>query len=179
MRESASVGAHLINDVRAFSKPGALKAAANIQLPICLMHMSDMPTSMKKAPHYENIVLEITTFLKEKVLECQNAGIKKNKILLDPGFGFGKSLSHNYHLLSRLSSFHHLGLPLLVGMSRKSMIGKVLNTSTGQRVSGSVACAVIAALQGVKIIRAHDVKQTAQAIRIVEATLLEKETYFQ
>ncbi|OZI14810.1 dihydropteroate synthase [Sodalis-like symbiont of Philaenus spumarius] len=179
MRESAAAGAHLINDIRALSEPGALDAAFASQLPVCLMHMQGKPGTMQQAPHYKNVLAEVEAFLTQQITRCEAVGITKNRLLLDPGFGFGKTLVHNYRLLARLGDFHHLGLPLLVGMSRKSMIGELLDLPTEQRVSGSVACAVIAALQGAQIIRVHDVRQTVEAMRVVEATLTAKETYFQ
>lgn len=178
MRESAAAGAHMINDIRALGEPGALDAAAASQLPVCLMHMQGEPDTMQQAPHYENVLAEVEAFLVQQIARCEAAGIAKNRLVLDPGFGFGKTLAHNYRLLARLGDLHHLGLPLLVGMSRKSMIGALLDLPAEQRVSGSVACAVIAALQGAQIIRVHDVRQTVEAMRVVEATLTAKETIF-
>ncbi|OIV47880.1 dihydropteroate synthase [Sodalis sp. TME1] len=179
MRESAAAGAHLINDVRSLSEPGALDVAAASQLPVCLMHMQGDPSTMQQAPHYENVLAEVETYFVQQIERCEAAGIAKDRLLLDPGFGFGKTLEHNYQLLARLGDFHHLGLPLLVGMSRKSMIGQLLDLPPEKRVTGSVACAVIAALQGAQIIRVHDVRQTVEAMRVVQATLSAKETYFQ
>lgn len=179
MREGAAAGAHMINDIRALGEPGALDAAAASQLPVCLMHMQGEPDTMQQAPHYENVLAEVEAFLVQQIARCEAAGIAKNRLVLDPGFGFGKTLAHNYRLLARLGDLHHLGLPLLVGMSRKSMIGALLDLPAEQRVSGSVACAVIASLQGAQIIRVHDVRQTVEAMRVVEATLTAKETYFQ
>ncbi|WP_312055277.1 dihydropteroate synthase [Pantoea brenneri] len=170
IRESARVGAHIINDVRSLSEPGALEAAAATGLPVCLMHMQGEPRTMQQAPHYENILYEVDTYFAQQIARCEAAGIKKERLILDPGFGFGKNLSHNYELLAHLSDFHHFGLPLLVGMSRKSMIGQLLNVGPSQRLTGSLSCAVIAAMQGAQIIRAHDVKETAEAMRVVEAT---------
>ena len=170
IRESARVGAHIINDVRSLSEPGALEAAAETGLPVCLMHMQGEPRTMQQAPHYENILSEVDTYFAQQIARCEAAGIKKERLILDPGFGFGKNLSHNYELLAHLSDFHHFGLPLLVGMSRKSMIGQLLNVGPSQRLTGSLSCAVIAAMQGAQIIRAHDVKETAEAMRVVEAT---------
>ncbi|WP_336755934.1 dihydropteroate synthase [Pantoea sp. USHLN298] len=170
IRESARVGAHIINDVRSLSEPGALEAAAATDLPVCLMHMQGEPRTMQQAPHYENILSEVDTYFAQQIARCEAAGIKKERLILDPGFGFGKNLSHNYELLAHLSDFHHFGLPLLVGMSRKSMIGQLLNVGPSQRLTGSLSCAVIAAMQGAQIIRAHDVKETAEAMRVVEAT---------
>ncbi|WP_210476129.1 dihydropteroate synthase [Pantoea ananatis] len=170
IREAASVGAHIINDVRSLSEPGALAAAAATGLPVCLMHMKGDPRTMQQAPAYQDIVSEVDAYFIEQLARCEAAGMKKENLLLDPGFGFGKNLSHNYELLARLGEFHHFGLPLLVGMSRKSMIGQLLNVGPGQRLTGSLACAVIAAMQGAHIIRVHDVKETVEAMRVVEAT---------
>ncbi|AML55897.1 Dihydropteroate synthase [Serratia rubidaea] len=174
IRESASAGAHLINDVRSLQEPGALEAAADSGLPVCLMHMQGEPRTMQQAPHYDDLMGEVNAFFQQHIARCTAAGIAKQKLLLDPGFGFGKNLAHNYQLLARLSEFHHFGLPLLVGMSRKSMIGQLLNVPPEQRTIGSVACAVIAAMQGAQIVRVHDVKETVEAMRVVEATLSAK-----
>ncbi|MFC0227542.1 dihydropteroate synthase [Serratia aquatilis] len=171
IRESAKVGAHMINDVRSLQEPGALQAAAESGLPVCLMHMQGEPRTMQQAPHYDDLMSDVNAFFQHHIERCTAAGIEKHKLLLDPGFGFGKNLAHNYQLLARLGEFHHFGLPLLVGMSRKSMIGQLLNVPPEQRVIGSVACAVIAAMQGAQIVRVHDVKETVEAIRVVEATL--------
>lgn len=176
IREAARVGAHIINDVRSLSEPGALEAAAATGLPVCLMHMQGEPRTMQQAPVYENIVSEVDTYFAQQIARCEAAGMKKEQLILDPGFGFGKNLSHNYELLAHLSDFHHFGLPLLVGMSRKSMIGQLLNVGPSQRLTGSLSCAVIAAMQGAQIIRAHDVKETAEAMRVVEATRRAKGT---
>ncbi|MGB8496785.1 MAG: dihydropteroate synthase [Pantoea agglomerans] len=170
IREAARVGAHIINDVRSLSEPGALEAATVTGLPVCLMHMQGEPRTMQQAPVYENILSEVDTYFAQQIARCEAAGIKKERLILDPGFGFGKNLSHNYELLAHLGDFHHFGLPLLVGMSRKSMIGQLLNVGPSQRLTGSLSCAVIAAMQGAQIIRAHDVKETAEAMRVVEAT---------
>jgi len=170
IREAARVGAHIINDVRSLSEPGALEAAAATDLPVCLMHMQGEPRTMQQAPAYDNILSEVDTYFVQQIARCEAAGIKKERLILDPGFGFGKNLSHNYELLAHLGDFHHFGLPLLVGMSRKSMIGQLLNVGPSQRLTGSLSCAVIAAMQGAQIIRVHDVKETAEAMRVVEAT---------
>ncbi|HII2981491.1 TPA: dihydropteroate synthase [Yersinia enterocolitica] len=174
MTESAGAGAHLINDIRSLQEPGALEAAAKTGVPVCLMHMQGQPQSMQQSPHYDDLMAEINQFFKHHIDRCVAAGIAKNKLLLDPGFGFGKNLAHNYQLLARLAEFHHFELPLLVGMSRKSMVGQLLNVPLQQRVIGSVACAVIAAMQGAQIVRVHDVKETVEAMRVVEATLSAK-----
>ena len=176
MTESAKAGAHLINDIRALTEPDAIEAAAKTQLPVCIMHMQGDPKTMQNAPHYQqDIYQEVDQFFTQHINRCINAGIERQKIILDPGFGFGKTLQHNYRLLAKLNNFHHFGLPLLVGMSRKSMIGQVLNVAPQERMIGSVSCAVIAAMQGAQIIRVHDVKETFDALRIVQATLAEQD----
>ncbi|MBS5775528.1 MAG: dihydropteroate synthase [Enterobacter cloacae] len=175
IREAARAGAHIINDIRSLTEPGALEAAAQTGLPVCLMHMQGQPKSMQEAPKYEDVFADVNRFFVENIARCERAGIAKEKLLLDPGFGFGKNLSHNYALLARLGEFHHFGMPLLVGMSRKTMIGQLLNVGPTERLSGSLACAVIAAMQGAQIIRVHDVKETVEAMRVVEATLSAKE----
>ncbi|RKS84490.1 dihydropteroate synthase [Orbus hercynius] len=173
--ESARAGAHLINDIRAFTLPGALDAVAKTGLPICIMHMQGEPKTMQQAPCYEqDIYLEVEQFFTQQINRCITAGIDRQKIVLDPGFGFGKTLQHNYRLLAKLANFNHFDLPLLVGMSRKSMIGQILNVSPSDRLIGSVSCAVIAAMQGAKIIRVHDVKETFDALRIVQAMQAER-----
>ncbi|CNI57503.1 dihydropteroate synthase [Yersinia enterocolitica] len=172
--ESARAGAHLINDIRSLQEPGALEAAAKTGLPVCLMHMQGQPQSMQQSPHYDDLMADVNQFFKHHIDRCIAAGIAKSKLLLDPGFGFGKNLAHNYQLLARLAELHHFELPLLVGMSRKSMVGQLLNVPPQQRVIGSVACAVIAAMQSAQIVRVHDVKETVEAMRVVEATLSAK-----
>lgn len=173
--ESAKAGAHLINDIRALTEPGALQAAQQTGLPVCLMHMQGDPKTMQHAPCYQNdIYQEVEKFFITQIDRCVTAGIDKQKIILDPGFGFGKTLQHNYRLLAQLANFNQLGLSLLVGMSRKSMIGQLLNVPPLERAIGSVSCAVIAAMKGAKIIRVHDVKETVDALRIVQATLAEQ-----
>ncbi|MDR0217602.1 MAG: dihydropteroate synthase [Enterobacteriaceae bacterium] len=174
MQEAAKAGAHMINDIRALQEPGALEIAAKTELPICLMHMQGQPRTMQAEPHYEDVVSEVKNFLETQIERCIAAGIAKNKLIIDPGFGFGKNLSHNYQLLAHLEEFHHFGLPILAGMSRKSMIGQLLHVPAQERVTGSIACAVIAAMQGAQIIRVHDVKETVQAMQVVQATLSEK-----
>ncbi|UVK77194.1 MAG: dihydropteroate synthase [Sodalis sp. Ffu] len=176
MRESAAVGAHLINDIRGLSEPGALEAASASQLLVCLMHMQGEPRTMQQAPYYQDVLSAVDAFFVQQIARCEAAGIKKNQLLLDPGFGFGKNLAHNYRLLARLADFHHFCLPLLVGLSRKAMIGQ--DVPPEQRVAGSIACAVIAAMQGVQIIRVHDVRESMEALRVVKATLSAKEANF-
>lgn len=175
MAESANVGASIINDIRSLQEPGALEAAAKTGLPVCIMHMQGDPKTMQQSPHYENVMIDVDHFLRENIQRCVDAGIEKNQIILDPGFGFGKNLAHNYQLLAHLSELHHFGLPILAGMSRKSMVGQLLNVPPQERVAGSVACAVIATMQGAQIIRVHDVKETVDAMKVVQATLSAKE----
>lgn len=175
IRESANAGAHIINDIRSLQEPGALEAAAATGLPICLMHMQGDPATMQQSPKYKQLLQDVDAFFVQHIARCEAVGIKKEQLILDPGFGFGKNLSHNYQLLAHLADFHRFGLPLLVGMSRKSMIGQLLNVGPSQRLTGSLACAVIAAMQGAHILRVHDVKETVEAMRVVEATLSAKE----
>ncbi|MCP1065297.1 dihydropteroate synthase [Serratia symbiotica] len=174
IRESAQAGVRLINDIRSLQEPGALAAAAESGLPVCLMHMQGQPRTMQQAPYYDDLIANVKMFFERHIKRCHDAGITNQQLLLDPGFGFGKTLAHNYQLLARLSELHRFGLPLMVGMSRKSMIGRLLKVPPDQRVIGSVACAVIAAMQGAQIIRVHDVKETVEAMRVVEATLSAK-----
>lgn len=175
MREAVESGADLINDVRALSLPGAIEEAAKLQVPVCLMHMKGKPRDMQNAPQYHNVVTEVSEYLSQRVRDCLDAGIHSKHISLDPGFGFGKSLEHNYELIAQLEKLHVLGYPLLVGMSRKSMIGQLLERETDQRLIGSVTLAAIAAQKGAQIIRVHDVQETVDAVRIVQKVLsLEK-----
>lgn len=169
MSEAAKAGAGMINDVMALRRDGALQAAAATGLPICLMHMQGEPRTMQQAPEYREVVSEVMAFLGERVAACTAAGINRGRMLLDPGFGFGKTLRHNYQLLSGLGRIVSMGLPVLVGMSRKSMIGKVLDAPVDQRLHGSIAAAVLAAREGALLIRAHDVGPTVEALAIVNA----------
>lgn len=175
MAEAAKAGMHIINDIRSLHEPDALSVAAQTGLPVCIMHMQGQPRTMQEAPDYENVVREVQTYLEGEITRCVAAGIERQQIILDPGFGFGKNLSHNYQLLANLEQFHNFGLPLLAGMSRKSMIGQLLNVPPQERLAGSLSCAVIAAMQGAHIIRVHDVKETVQAMQVVQMTLSEKE----
>lgn len=169
MSAAVQAGADIINDVRALLEPGALEVAIAADLPVCLMHMQGAPRSMQHLPQYQHVVAEVKQFLLERATVCEQAGIPRQHIILDPGFGFGKSLSHNYLLLQQLTQFTDSGYPVLAGMSRKSMIGQLLNIPVNERLAASVACATIAALQGARIIRVHDVKETVQAVRVVTA----------
>lgn len=177
IRESAAAGAHLINDVRALQREGALAAAAHSGLPVCLMHMQGDPQTMQHNPDYLDVVLEVIDFLERRVALCENAGISRDRILLDPGFGFGKSFAHNFELLNRLELLQRLDLPLLIGLSRKRMIGQASGCDEpAERVAGSLAGAVISAMKGARILRVHDVKQTVQALAVVNATLSQGNT---
>lgn len=169
MREAARAGASLINDVWALRQPGALEAAAASGLPVCLMHMLGEPATMQQEPHYVAVVTEVRAFLAERVQACMAAGIPRERILVDPGFGFGKTLEHNLSLLRYLDSFTDVAAGVLAGVSRKSMIGLLLNAPVGERLAGSLAAAVIAAWQGAHVIRAHDVRETVQALRVCAA----------
>ena len=163
MRQAAEAGADIINDVRALLEPGALEVAAQAGLPICLMHMQGQPRTMQEAPHYDNLMEEVGKFLQERVAACEAVGISKEQLILDPGFGFGKTLQHNYHMLAHLEDFHQFGLPILAGMSRKSMVFKLLNKTPAECVAASVSCATVAALKGAQIIRVHDFEETLDA----------------
>jgi len=169
IREAARAGAGLINDVRALRLPGALEAAAASGLPVCLMHMRGEPATMQQEPVYTDAVAEIRAFLAERVRVSENAGIRRERILVDPGFGFGKTLDHNLLLLRHLDRFTDLAAGVLVGISRKSMIGALLNAPVGERLSGGLAAAVIAFWQGANIIRTHDVRETVQALCVCAA----------
>jgi dihydropteroate synthase len=168
MKESANVGAALINDVRALSRPGAIEAAALTGLPVCLMHMAGEPDSMQDKPHYNDVVAEVRDFLLARVRNCVQAGIHSSKILLDPGCGFGKTLAHNLTLVRNWEKCIAMGVPLMVGVSRKSMIGTILDKPVDQRTIGSVAMAMLAAQRGAHVLRVHDVAATADALKILK-----------
>ncbi|QQO82800.1 dihydropteroate synthase [Shewanella algae] len=170
MRAGINAGAHLINDVRALQEPGALQAAAELQVPVCLMHMQGQPRTMQNAPHYEDLLAEVNDFFAKHIEACIEAGIAREAILLDPGFGFGKTLEHNYHLLAHLQELAKFDLPLLIGLSRKSMIGNLLERSVDNRLAGSLAGAMLAAQRGAHIIRVHDVAQTSDVLKVMAAT---------
>jgi dihydropteroate synthase len=169
MRAAAAAGAGMINDVRALRESGALEAAAGSGCAVCLMHMLGEPRTMQNAPSYRDVVAEVRQFLGERVAACGAAGIATERIVLDPGFGFGKTMAHNLELLRQLRELSVEGLPVLVGLSRKSMIGAITGRPADDRVHGSVALAVIAALNGARILRVHDVAATVDALKIVSA----------
>ncbi|MFM4856273.1 dihydropteroate synthase [Aeromonas hydrophila] len=165
MREGCAAGAHLINDVRALLEPGALAAAAVANVPVCLMHMQGQPRTMQAEPHYDDLLEEVRAFFDERIAACLAAGIQREQLLLDPGYGFGKTLAHNYQLLAQQEKLLDYQLPLLVGMSRKSMIGNLLGRPVDERLAGSLACALIGMQRGARIIRVHDVRATMDALR--------------
>ena len=165
MREGCKAGAHLINDVRALLEPGALAVAAEADVPVCLMHMQGQPRTMQAEPHYDDLLGEVRAFFDERIAACLAAGIRRQQLLLDPGYGFGKTLAHNYQLLAQQSKLLDYQLPLLVGMSRKSMIGNLLGRPVDDRLAGSLACALIGMQHGARIIRVHDVRETMDALR--------------
>lgn len=169
MREAAAAGAGLLNDVRSLQRPGALQAAAQSGLPVCLMHMRGEPGTMQDDPSYADIHAEVHDFLLERMAVCEAAGIARERIVLDPGFGFAKTLEHNLRLFQQLQRLHALGRPLLVGVSRKSMIGKVLDREVDQRLPGSLALAALAVAKGAQIIRVHDVAETVDVVRMIAA----------
>ena len=164
---AAAAGAELINDVRALQRPGALAAAVDSGLPVCLMHMQNQPSTMQSQPQYGDVVGEVKGFLMQRREQCIAAGIDARDILIDPGFGFGKTTAHNLTLFKALDQLVAIGVPLLVGVSRKRMIGELLNASTDQRLIGSVTMALLAAQKGAAIVRVHDVTETVQALKML------------
>jgi dihydropteroate synthase len=169
MRESARLGAGLINDVRSLRRDGALDAAAATGLPVCLMHMLGEPGTMQDHPHYDDLLGEVSSFLSERMHACASVGIPAERILLDPGFGFAKSHAHNLSLFKHMQVLHALGRPLLVGVSRKSMVGLTLNKPVAERLNGSLALAALAMTKGAKILRVHDVAETIDVVRMIAA----------
>ena len=170
MQEAAKVGMDLINDIRALREPGALEIAGQLNLPTCIMHMQGQPRTTQTNPHYDDVVQDVYQFLETRTQACLDAGIAKENIIWDMGFGFGKTVQHNYKLLQQLAQFCKSGYPILAGLSRKSMIGAVLDKPVTERVVGSVAGALIAAQNGATILRVHDVAVTADALKVWQAT---------
>ena len=170
MREAAQAGAGLLNDVRAFSREGAVAAAAACQLPVSLMHMSDEPDRMQEQTDYADVVNSVKAFLAHRIAACQEAGIATDQMMIDPGFGFGKTVAQNYEMLRRLEEFASFGLPVLVGVSRKSMIGAITGRPASERVVPSAVLAGMAAARGASVIRVHDVAETADALAVWQAT---------
>jgi dihydropteroate synthase len=169
MRAAVSAGAGMINDVRSLRMPGAIEAARDSGVPVCLMHMQGEPRTMQEAPHYRDVVREVGEFLLGRAAACEAAGIDRSRLLIDPGFGFGKDLTHNLALLRGLDRLAGLGFPLVVGISRKSFVGKLTGKGVGERMHGSIGIAVFAVLHGAAVVRVHDVGPTVDAIRAVEA----------
>jgi dihydropteroate synthase len=169
MDAAVSAGAGMINDVRALAGKNALQVAAKISVPVCLMHMQGQPQTMQNEPVYKDVVAEVRKFLLERIEKCVNAGIDKKRLILDPGFGFGKTQQQNISLLNGLGSIRVDELPILAGLSRKSFIGQTLGLSIENRVSASIALALLAVKNGASIVRVHDVKETSEAVRMFEA----------
>ena len=170
MREAAQAGAGLLNDVRAFLREGALDVAVASRLPVCLMHMSDEPDRMQQQTDYGDVVTDVKTFLERRIAVCLETGISKDQVMIDPGFGFGKTVAQNYEMLRRLEEFSSFELPILVGVSRKSMIGAITGRPASERVVPSAVLAVMAAARGASVIRVHDVAETADALAVWQAT---------
>jgi len=170
MRAALAAGAAMVNDVRALGEPGALEAVAASDAAVCLMHMQGEPRTMQAAPRYGDVVVEVREFLKARVAACTAAGIARERLVVDPGFGFGKALEHNLALLAGLPRIAADGLPVLAGLSRKRMIGSLTGRAEGDRLAGSLAAAVVAAINGARIIRAHDVRPTVDALAVLAAS---------
>jgi len=170
MKAAIDAGAHMINDVYALQNQGALQTVAELNVPVCLMHMQGTPQTMQSSPQYEDVVLDIIDFFKQRIEHCLTAGIKASNILLDPGFGFGKTVHHNFEMLDRFEEFSKLNYPLLAGLSRKSMIASVIDKPADQRVAASVALAILACQRGAAIIRVHDVDETSDALMMLSAS---------
>jgi dihydropteroate synthase len=169
MTESARLGAGLLNDVRGFRRPGALEAASATGLPVCIMHMQGEPDTMQQNPEYDDVMSGVRDFFTDRLNACEAAGLSRGQVILDPGFGFGKTAEHNFHLLARLKELCLTEQPILVGLSRKSMIASVLDKSPEERVFASVALALMAVERGASIVRVHDVAATADALAMWRA----------
>ena len=174
MQAAIAAGAGMINDVNGLRAPGAIEAAKKANVPVCVMHMQGQPRTMQQAPVYEDVVSEVRQYLSDRVAACEAAGIPRSRILVDPGFGFGKTLEHNLALLAGLNSFQELGVPLLVGLSRKSTIGQITGKPVDDRLAGSLAAAVMAVERGASIVRVHDVAATVDALEFTLAVIGEK-----
>jgi dihydropteroate synthase len=169
MQAAVIAGAKMLNDIRALSKVGALGMASKLKVPVCIMHMLNEPGTMQLKPQFDDIVTEVYQFLERRITSCVEAGIEANKIIIDPGFGFGKNLPQNLALLRSLDIFAKLHKPVLVGISNKSMIGQILDVTLEQRVYGNLAASVVAMAKGASIIRAHDVQATSDALKVFKA----------
>jgi len=169
MKAAIDAGADMINDVRALLEPNALDTAVTLSVPVCLMHMQGQPGNMQNSPKYDNVVQDVFEFLQQRVEDCLSAGLKKENIIIDPGFGFGKTVNHNLLLLKHLSKLITLNYPILIGLSRKSLLGKILNKEVDNRLPGSLALATMGILNGASIVRVHDVKETKQVVDVCNA----------
>ena len=169
MRAAATAGAGMLNDVRALHSPDALGAARDSALPVCLMHMQGAPRTMQENPRYNDVVADVRQFLEQRLAACEASGIGRRRLLIDPGFGFGKTLAHNLQLLAGLDTFANLGVPLLVGLSRKSMLGAITGRDVGDRLAASLSTAILAVQRGAVIVRVHDVAETADALGVLRA----------
>jgi len=166
MRAAVAAGAGFINDVFALRREGAMDAAAELGVPVCLMHMQGEPGGMQEAPHYDDVVADVHSFLTQRIFSCEMAGIPKQRIVIDPGFGFGKSSAHNLSLLAQLKRFTELGVPVLAGLSRKRTLGEITGRDVDGRIHASVAAALIAAQNGAMVLRVHDVAATLDALKV-------------
>ena len=171
MRAAIDSGVDMVNDVRALQAPNAMEIVAKSHVGVCLMHMQGLPQNMQVDPQYADVVLEVMEFLAARLLAAEAAGISRNRLLLDPGFGFGKRTAHNLTLLNHLSSLQSLGIPLLVGLSRKSVLGQVAGLDVDERLHASIAASVLSAIKGANIVRVHDVKPTVDALKVVAAVM--------
>jgi dihydropteroate synthase len=171
MRAAVAAGASMINDVRALTLDGALHAAAELQQPVCLMHMQGQPGTMQQKPYYDDIVGEVAQFLRERVAECVQAGIGEDLLVIDPGFGFGKTIADNIELLANLRQLADIGLPVLIGVSRKSTLGAITGRAVDRRLPASITAAVLAVERGAQIVRVHDVAETVDALRIAKTVM--------
>jgi dihydropteroate synthase len=169
MAAAIAAGAGMVNDVQALQSPGALEAVAATQAAVCLMHMQGSPRTMQESPHYDDVVIEVDLFLRQRAEACRVAGISADRIALDPGFGFGKTLQHNLQLLAGLPRITAGDYPVLIGLSRKSMLAKLTGRPVGERLAGSLALHAIGTLHGARIIRAHDVQETCDAVAVAWA----------
>ena len=169
IRDAAAAGAGMINDVRALRRPGALEAAAHSGLPVCLMHMLGEPGNMQDDPRYQDVTAEVIDFLRQRIAACEQVGIPRDRLLIDPGFGFAKTVAHNLTLMNEMAALQALALPMLIGVSRKSLFGKLLGRDVNERLPASLAAAVICIERGAMIVRAHDVKETVDVVRFAHA----------
>jgi len=174
MEAAVEAGANMINDVRALQEEGALKAALSLNVPVCLMHMQGQPRSMQNKPEYKHVVNEVMDFLKQRIEACEHVGIPSDQIMLDPGFGFGKTLDHNLSLLKHLSDFVKMDFPVLMGISRKSMLGHITGNEVDQRLEAGLATTALGFQAGVRIFRVHDVKATVDVLKVCYAVATAK-----